>query len=141
MAKQIEGQASARHRVNRTSPAAPRSLVARVRRFIVERQLVRPGDRVLVAVSGGPDSTCLLLVLTALRRSLQIDVHAAYFDHMLRGRRAAERELRFLRSLCDRLDTPLHSGSGDVRAQDEEAPFVEEAARELRYAFSRARAR
>ena len=136
MAKQIEGQASARHGSNRTSPAPPRSLIARVRRFIVERQLVRPGDRVLVAVSAGPDSTSLLLVLTALRRSLQIDLHAAYFDHMLRGRRAAERELRFLRPLCDRLDVPLHTGAGDVRAHSAKKRLsLEEAARELRYAY------
>jgi tRNA(Ile)-lysidine synthase len=113
-----------------------RSLVARVRRFIVERQLIGAGDRVLAAVSGGPDSTCLLLVLAALRRSLKVELHAAYFDHKLRGSRAAANEQRFVRALCERLDVPFHLGSGDVRGHKATAHVsLEEAARELRYAF------
>ncbi len=116
--------------------AAPRSLVARVRRLIVDRQLVHPGDRVLAAVSGGADSTCLLLILAALRRSLQIEVHAAYFDHMLRGRRAIEREQRFLRAICDQLGVPLHIGGADVHAhKSKQRLSLEEAARDLRYGF------
>ena len=114
----------------------PRPLVARVRRVIVERQLVRQGDHVLAAVSGGADSTCLLLILAALRRSLRLDLQAAYFDHMLRGRRAIEREQRLLRTLCDQLCVPLHVGSGDVRAHmAKERLSLEEAARDLRYDY------
>ena len=112
------------------------AISARVRRFIVDRQLVQPGGRVLAAVSGGADSTCLLLLLTALRRSLQIELHAAYFDHMLRGRRAIEREQRFLRTLCDQLGVPLHIGGADVRAhRAKERLSLEEAARDRRYDF------
>ena len=113
-----------------------RPFVAAGRRFIIERQLLQPGDRVLAAVSGGADSTSLLLVLAALRRSLKIEVEAAYFDHMLRGRRAIEREQRFLRDLCERLDVPLHIGAADVRAHRASKRLsLEEAARDLRYAF------
>ena len=108
----------------------------RVRRFIVERQLVAAGERVLVGVSGGPDSTCLLVTLAALQRSLGIDLHAAYFDHGLRGKRAAAREERFVRNLSDALNVPLHCGSGDVRAHAaSKRRSIEEAARELRYRF------
>ena len=108
----------------------------RVRRFIVERQLVAAGERVLVGVSGGPDSTCLLVTLAALQRSLGIDLHAAYFDHGLRGKRAAAREERFVRNLSDALNVPLHCGSGDVRAHSaSKRRSIEEAARELRYRF------
>ncbi|MCH8949331.1 MAG: tRNA lysidine(34) synthetase TilS [Chloroflexi bacterium] len=108
----------------------------RVRRFIVERRLVEAGERLLVGVSGGPDSTCLLVTLAALQRSLGIDLHAAYFDHGLRGKRAAAREERFVRSLAGELDVPLHCGSGDVRAHAaSKRRSIEEAARELRYRF------
>ncbi|MEX1255097.1 MAG: tRNA lysidine(34) synthetase TilS [Dehalococcoidia bacterium] len=118
------------------SLAPPRALVARVRRFIREGALIRPGDRVLAGVSGGPDSTCLLLTLAALRRSLGFDLHVAHFDHQLRGPRAAEREERFVRSLCQALAAPLVSGAGDVRAHARGYhQSVEEAARELRYRF------
>ena len=115
---------------------APRWAQARVRRFIVERGLVRPGERVLVAVSGGPDSTCLLLTLASLRRSLRFTLDAAYFDHQLRGRRAAQREERSVRCLAEALGVVLHTGAGDVRDHARGTRLsIEEAARELRYRF------
>lgn len=116
------------------TPPASRSLRARVRRFIVDHQLVRPGDRLLAAVSGGPDSTCLLITLAALQRSLAFTLHAAYFDHGVRGPRAAAREERFVRELTAALGVPLHTGAGDVRARARGCS-LEEAARELRYRF------
>jgi tRNA(Ile)-lysidine synthase len=107
-----------------------------VRRFIVEGDLIRPGDRVLAGVSGGPDSTCLLLTLAALRKSLRFELHVAHFDHGLRGRQAAAREERFVRDLCQALAAPLVSGAGDARAHARKHKLaLEEAARELRYAF------
>ncbi len=113
-----------------------RSLRARVRRFIRDHSLLPEGGRVLVGVSGGPDSTCLLLTLAALRRSLRFELHAAHFDHRLRGQRAATREARFVRSLTDALGVPLHCGAGDVRAHARAGRLsLEEAARELRYRF------
>lgn len=122
--------------------APSRSLRARVRRFIVERDLLRPDERVLVGVSGGPDSTCLLITLAALRRSLKIDVLAAYFDHGLRGARAAQRERRYVEWLAESLGVPLRCGAGDVRAHARKARrSIEEAARELRYRFLAAAAR
>ncbi len=123
---------------SRKQPVSNRSLVARTRRFIVDSELVRPSDRVLAAVSGGADSTALLLILCALRRSLKIEVQAAYFDHMLRGRRVIKREQRFLRTLCEGLNVPLLTGAADVRAhKSKQRLSLEEAARDLRYDFLR----
>ncbi len=120
-----------------SNPLVPsRSLRSRVRSFILDHGLISPGDRVLVGVSGGPDSTCLLLVLAALRRSLGFQLEAAHFDHQLRGRRAAAKEIRFVSSLAERISVPLHVGSGDVRRHARERKrSLEEAARELRYSF------
>jgi len=122
----------------RTAPTLlpPAALLARVRRHIVDHDLVRPGARVLVAVSGGPDSTCLLLMLAALRRSLRFEIVAAYFDHRLRGARPAERERNAVRALCERLGVPFRCGAGDVRAHAKaRRRSIEEAARELRYRY------
>ncbi len=114
----------------------PRALIARVRRFIVDHELIERGDCVLAGVSGGPDSTCLLLILAALRGTLHFDLHAAYFDHRLRGERVTERERRFLRALAAQLSVPFHAGAGDVRARaKKEKRSLEDAARELRYRF------
>ena len=113
-----------------------RALRSQVRTLILDRGLIAHGDGVLVGVSGGPDSTCLLLILTALQHSLKFKVEAAHFDHQLRSRRAAALEARFVRSLADRLSIPLHIGSGDVRRYARERKMsLEEAARQLRYSF------
>ena len=127
---------SRKTKARETAPAPSRSVRARVRRFIREHQLWGPGEHVLVGVSGGPDSTCLLLALAALRSSLRFELSAAYFDHRLRGSRAAAREQRFVLNLAETLAVPLRCGTGDVRSHAQSRRLsLEEAARELRYRF------
>lgn len=112
------------------------ALERRVRRYIERHGLLRPGDRVLAAVSGGGDSTALLLVLSRLRPALGIDLSAAYFDHGLRGEGASRREMDFVAKLADSTKVELVSGAGDVRSHARERRVsIEEAARELRYRF------
>jgi len=91
---------------------------------------------VLAAVSGGPDSTALLLILSRLAPSLDLALTAAHFDHGLRGAPAARRERSYVEELCQRLGVPLEAGAGDTRAYARAHRLSrEEAARELRYAF------
>jgi tRNA(Ile)-lysidine synthase len=119
-----------------TSRRGAPSLASRVKRYIVSRELIAAGERVLVGVSGGPDSTCLLLLLAGLRQTLDFELHVGHFDHGLRGKRAAARERRFVEDLCESLAVPVHSGEGDVRAHAKAARLsIEEAARNLRYDF------
>ena len=88
---------------------------------------------VLVAVSGGLDSMCLLHFL----RGEGYDVSCAHFNHRLRGEEAA-RDEDFVRAWCEKEDIPFYCGSGDVRAHARTAgKSEEEAARDLRYAFLR----
>src|SRR5262249_48873408 len=56
-----------------------------VQRTIRDNDLLTPGMRVLVALSGGPDSTGLLLILARLQRKLGIELIAAHVNHRLRG--------------------------------------------------------
>lgn len=98
--------------------------------------LFRPGERVLAGVSGGPDSTTLLLVLAHLRDELGLELIAAHFDHSLRSRREAEEDAAFVGALAEGLGLPLVRGRGDVRAEARaKGESIEEAARRLRYAF------
>lgn len=67
--------------------------LSQVRRTVTERGLIRPGARVLLALSGGPDSAGLALALGALRPELGITLYAASIDHGLRPEAPAEVEL------------------------------------------------
>ncbi|MEK7764838.1 MAG: ATP-binding protein, partial [bacterium] len=59
----------------------PREFAASVRDYCAEHELLRPGDRVLVGVSGGPDSTALFLVLHELAARLGLTLAVAHLDH------------------------------------------------------------
>ena len=74
------------------------------------------GGRVLVAVSGGADSTALLLGLHRLRSELELDLAAAHLHHGLRGS-DADADLAFVRSLCDRLGLPLIAARWNTAAR------------------------
>ncbi len=105
-------------------------------RFVRQQRLVEAGQRVLVGLSGGADSTALLLLLARLADPLGVEVRAAYFDHQLRGRSAGERERKYAAALADNLRVPVVMGAGDVRAHARACRLsLEEAARELRYRF------
>ena len=99
--------------------------------------LPRAGQRVLCAVSGGLDSMCLLHMLEAWCEERGGQAAAAHFNHRLRGA-AADRDEEFVRETCARWGIPLAVGREDVRAFAKgEGLSVEEAARNLRYAFLR----
>lgn len=90
---------------------------------------------VLCAVSGGRDSMCLLTWLQELSGSYGFTVAAAHYHHGLRGQ-TADRDEQFVRSYCAQHAIPCYVGRGDTNAAVREHGWsVEEAARNLRYAF------
>ncbi|MBQ2425578.1 MAG: tRNA lysidine(34) synthetase TilS [Lachnospiraceae bacterium] len=105
----------------------------RVREYMKQNHMAEPGDGVLAAVSGGADSVCLLLVLKALEESLGIHVAAFHLHHGLRGAEA-DRDERFVRELCERLQVPLNTVREDVAGYAKTHGLSEEeAGRILRY--------
>lgn len=113
-----------------------RRLEQRVAEFIRKREVVRDGEPVVVGVSGGPDSTVLLVLLSRLRAAFGFTIIAAHFDHRLRSRDEAERDLSFVAQLCRSLGVSLVTGAGDVRRRAKrDGESIEEAARNLRYRF------
>src|SRR5213083_948658 len=79
----------------------------RVLNDIRKRRIFTAGERVLAGVSGGPDSTTLLVILSRLSSKLEIHLTAAHFDHMLRTRREAEDDASFVKAVAAALDVPL----------------------------------
>lgn len=97
--------------------------------------MVRPGDRVLVGFSGGPDSTALLLSLYHLAAQQSISLGAAHLNHGLRGERAAE-DARHAAAFVKTLDIPFIMETHSVAAyRRRHGMSPEEAAREVRYRF------
>ena len=96
----------------------------------------RKGQHLLCAVSGGLDSMCLLHVVSRWAAENGRTVTAAHFNHQLREN--ASQDEAFVRNWCAEHGIPFVSGCGDVRAAAErEGLSIEEAARNLRYAFLR----
>ncbi len=124
--------------LNDLAPKDARMALETVRFAEEELQLAgKPGlhgARLLVAFSGGADSTALLVLACALRSQLGMDIHAAHLDHGLREESRAEAEAA--RAVCDSLGVPFHMKREDVHALAEEwGCGIEEAGRRARYAF------
>ena len=97
--------------------------------------LVRAGERVGVAVSGGSDSVALLRVLLELRSELGIVLHVLHFNHKLRGAES-DGDAEFVAELAHKLKLEFHSAECDTAAYAVEHQLsLETAARELRYDF------
>ena len=75
--------------------------------------MFRPGETVLVAVSGGPDSVCLLYSLWYLRRLFKIGLEVFHFDHRLR--KDSGRDAEYVRRLAQRLRVQFHLVVADER--------------------------
>lgn len=101
---------------------------------VISREgLLSNGDSVLVALSGGPDSVALLHLLTRMRRSSSLKLHALYINHGLRPRQAL-REENFCRELCHRWHIGFRVVRADIPALAKKRKIgFEEAARDFRY--------
>ncbi len=109
-------------------------MIEDVRREIEEGKVIQAGDLVLVGVSGGADSVCLLLVLLEYREKLAFSVQVVHVEHGIRGEESIA-DARFVEALCQRLEVPCLVYMVDVPAYAKEHHMgLEEAARELRYA-------
>lgn len=101
-------------------------------------EMIRPGMRVLAAVSGGADSVCLLAALAAFREQMDFSLYVIHVEHGLRGEESLE-DARYVEELCRSFSVPFFLESVDAAAEARKRHLsVEEAGRALRYeAFDR----
>jgi len=117
------------------SQLPPEDLLPDVQAYISEQAIFAPGDRVVVGVSGGPDSVCLLDLLFRLRNTWRLALHVAHLNHRLRGD-DSETDEAFVASLAAGLNLPYHRGETDVAAlARSEKTSIEAAARIARQIF------
>ncbi len=112
-------------------------LGAKVKKTIAKHGLLKRGDKVLVACSGGADSTALLDILLTLRRDYSLKLALAHFNHKLR--RNADKDEEFVHGLARAHSLPLYVKRENIRAYARESRLnIEEASRTRRYEFLKA---
>jgi tRNA(Ile)-lysidine synthase len=104
----------------------------KVRETISRYGMIDSGDLLIVAVSGGPDSVCLLDILNEFMDELGIDLVVAHYDHGLRPAED-ETETKFVRSLAKSMSLPFETEKTSFLGKNDVSP--EEAARTARYTF------
>ena len=103
--------------------------------YIKDNNLIKSGDKVLVALSGGPDSVCLLNILYNLKAELNIEIGAAHLNHLLRDKDAFEDE-EYVKTLCKSLDIPCFVKRVDINKYSKDKKMSSEmAGRDARYNF------
>ncbi len=106
-----------------------------VRATIDRYRMVQAGDRVLVAVSGGPDSLSLLHVLRSLAVELDIELAVAHLNHKLRGE-SSDQDEAYVAGLCANWGLPCFVSHEDVAARARRQGLsLEEAGRGARYEY------
>ena len=106
--------------------------IERVKKTIRRYELLKRGTRILIGVSGGPDSIALLHILFQLRYDLGIDLCVAHLNHGLR--KNAFKDQSFVEKICKKLNVPFISRSLPKNVWTRSGS-IEETAREYRFSF------
>ncbi len=107
-------------------------ILDKVKKTIANYNLINKGEKIVVGVSGGPDSVALLLLLNTLKKELKISLHIAHLDHMLRSNSYKDRE--FVEKLAERLNIPVTAAKINVKELAKKGS-LEEIARNARLGF------
>ncbi|MBH0178494.1 MAG: tRNA lysidine(34) synthetase TilS [Nitrospira sp.] len=123
--------AAAIESAGRTGRRAWPTVLHHMVKTIRTRMLFEPGQHILVAVSGGPDSVALVSLLHRLRTPWRLTLSAAHGNYGLRGSES-DGDQAFVEALCQRLDIPLHAMQLDVQNRAR-GTSLQAAARDVRY--------
>ncbi len=104
----------------------------KVIRFIQSQSLIKTGDKILIALSGGPDSVFLLYFLKKFANKFGIELGAFHLNHSLR--KSADKEQKFCQKLSEELSINFYTSKADVKSYAKKNKIsVEEAGRIIRY--------
>ena len=120
---------------NRSKKKTEKQVLQTVRKTIARYGMFGPGDSVLAAVSGGPDSVALVHILNTIAGDYSLHLAVAHLNHCLREGES-DRDAEFVAALARNFDLPFYLEKKDVRAiQRRRRLSPEEAARQVRYEF------
>ncbi len=104
-------------------------------KFISDYDLIDKGDKILAALSGGPDSVLLLHLLKKFQKKFQLKIAAFHLNHKIRGK-DADRDESFCKKLCAALGVEFFTSSEDVPLHAKQKKLsLEEAGRNIRYDY------
>ena len=109
-----------------------KNIINRVKYTVLKYKMLKPGDRVVVAVSGGPDSVCLLDIMAELSTSMNVSLIIAHYNHGLRDSEDAN-ENRLVKKLAEKHSLPIECEKAS--GLENNMASLEEIARNSRYAF------
>jgi len=109
-------------------------LKEKVKQTIKKYNLINSGDNIVIGVSGGPDSICLLHVLNELKNELSINIFVAHINHMIRAE--ADEETEYVKDMCKNMNIECYVKKIDVQKMATEQKLgTEEMGRNIRYEF------
>ncbi|MBQ3145212.1 MAG: tRNA lysidine(34) synthetase TilS [Clostridia bacterium] len=101
---------------------------------IKKNNLIENGDRLVIGVSGGPDSICLLHILNELKQELNFKIYVAHINHMIREE--ADLETEYVKEFCNKIEVDCFVKRIDVvKIATELKKGTEETGRQVRYEF------
>ena len=96
--------------------------------------MIKKNDKVVIGVSGGPDSMTLLNILNNLKEKIEIEIYVAHINHMIREE--ADEETEYVKEFCERIGVSFFFKRVDVESEAEKLKIgTEEAGRNIRYEF------
>jgi tRNA(Ile)-lysidine synthase len=112
-----------------------KNILQKVEQTLSAFQMIKGGDRILTAVSGGPDSTALLHILNTIAPRYEVELGVVHLNHGLRGR-ASDRDAEFTQQIAQGYDLPFYGRKEDLRRrQIRQQGSLEELARTIRHAY------
>ena len=105
-----------------------KSLIFKVLNIVKGNNLIEKNDEIIVALSGGPDSVCLLDILFQIKEKLGFSLSACHFNHKMRGE-ASDKDEIFVKKLCEEKRIKCSIGFAKTKIKNEEE------ARDARYSF------
>lgn len=106
--------------------------ILKVKKYIEDNNLINSGDKIVVGVSGGADSVCLLSILNELKNIFNFTLKVVHINHLIR--KDALEDAVFVEKLCDNLDIPFYYYEKDIEKMAKELHIsCEDAGRRFRY--------
>ena len=78
----------------------------KVLKTIKKYELIKSGDNIVLGISGGPDSICMLYILNSLKKDLNFNIYVAHINHMLRENAKLDEE--YVKNTCEKLNIHVY---------------------------------